>query len=150
MESGTLISWSTKATARAKASPEQIGKLWTDVSGWNRWDATVEWSRNEGDFAEGTKGSLKPKKGPMTQFVLTSVEPLKGFTNRTSLPLTALDFIHTLRVDGGETLIEHRVDMKDPLTFIFRRLIGTNIAPGLPSVVEQLARTNDRGSLMNI
>lgn len=140
------MSWSTQATSRTKASRESVWKLWANVSGWSRWDDTVASSQLEGAFAVGTRGSLKPKGGPTTSFVLTHVEPNVAFTNRSSLPLATLTFVHTLRVEGGETVIEHRVEMTGPLTFLFRRLIGANIASGLPAVVEQLARAAEERS----
>jgi hypothetical protein len=140
------MSWSTQATARTKAPPEQVWKLWADVAGWSRWDDEVASSRLEGDFAVGTRGSLKPKGGPTTSFVLTHVEPNVAFSNRSSLPLATLEFVHTLRVEAGETVIEHRAEMKGPLTVLFRRLIGANIARGLPAAVARLARVAEERS----
>jgi hypothetical protein len=138
--------WSTQATSRTKASRESVWKLWADVAGWSRWDDSVASSQLDGAFAVGTRGSLKPKGGPATTFVLTHVEPNVAFTNRSSLPLATLEFVHTLRVDRGETVIEHRVEMNGPLTFLFRRLIGANIARGLPAVVARLARVAEERS----
>ncbi len=132
--------WSTQATAHTKARPEDVWNLWADVAGWSRWDDEVISSQLDGAFTVGTRGWLKPKDGPRTTFVLSHVEPNVAFTNRSSLPLATLEFVHTLRVEGGETVIEHRVEMNGPLTFLFRRLIGATIARGLPKVVERLAR----------
>jgi hypothetical protein len=140
------MTWTTQAVVRTKASPEQVWALWTDVATWSRWDRDVEASQLDGPFVLGTRGVLTPRGGPKTRFVLTSVEPHVGFTNRSSLPLGTLDFIHTLRVEGGETVIEHRVEMKGPLTFLFRRLVGAGIARGLPGTVAQLARTAEGGA----
>lgn len=116
------------------------------MAGWNRWDQTVESSRLEGAFVEGAPGSLKPKGGPATRFVLTHVEPQAAFTNRSRLPLGSLEFVHTLRLEGDETVITHRVDMEGPLTFLFRIVIGENIARTLPAVVERLARAAERSA----
>lgn len=138
------MTWTTHATSRTKASPEAVWKLWADVDHWRLWDADVEWSRLEGSFLEGTRGSLKPKSGPVTKFVLTRVDPHSAFTNRSKLPLGTLDFIHRLRVEGSETVIEHRVEMNGPLTFLFRYLIGANLARSLPKVVERLARDAEK------
>ncbi|MCA2979180.1 MAG: SRPBCC family protein [Myxococcaceae bacterium] len=134
------MTWTTTAMARTKASPEQIWKLWESVADWSRWDESVESSRLDGAFVQGARGSLKPRGGPRATFALVSVEPRVAFTSRSSLPLTTLDIVHTLRVEGSETVIEHRVEMKGVLTFLFRRLIGESIARGLPMVVERLAQ----------
>ncbi|MBU6152980.1 MAG: SRPBCC family protein [Bdellovibrionales bacterium] len=133
--------WSTRASAKTRARPEQVWKLWTDVQAWSQWDHEVEVSSLEGAFVVGAQGVLKPRGGPMTRFTLTRVEPPVAFSNRSSLPLATLDFVHTLRTEDGETVIEHQVTMRGPLTFLFSRLLGKNIARGLPTVVKNLART---------
>ena len=43
-------------------------------------------------------------------------------------------------VDDGETVIEHRVEMRGPMTFLFRHVIGANIEKGLSTAVARLAR----------
>ncbi len=132
--------WSTVATARTKARPEDVWRLWTDVAGWRRWDDGVASSDLDGAFVVGARGWLKPTAGPTTRFVLTHVETHAAFTNRSTLPLTTLDFLHTVQRDGTDTVIVHRVEMRGPLSFLFRRLIGASIARGLPAVVARLAR----------
>ena len=137
--------WSTRAITRTRARPEHVWTLWADVAEWKQWDAEVESSQLEGAFVVGGRGSLKPKGGPMSPFVLTHVEPLAAFTDRSSLPLFTLDFVHVMRVEGEETVIEHRIEMNGPLTFLFRRLIGANLERGLPGAVERLARLAEVG-----
>ncbi|MCA3725927.1 MAG: SRPBCC family protein [Phenylobacterium sp.] len=139
------MAWSTQAMARTTASPEQVWRLWSDVGGWSLWDPEVESSALDGAFTKGVRGSLKPRGGPLTRFELVSVEPCRGFTNCSRLPLARIDFIHTLREDGGGTVIEHRVEMSGPLTFLFRRLIGAGLARGLPGAVTRLARLAEGG-----
>jgi hypothetical protein len=56
-----------------------------------------------------------------------------------STPLVTVDFHHTLSVADGITTIEHSVVMNGPLTPVFRRIIGTKIAKGLPTAVAALA-----------
>lgn len=132
--------WSTRASARTQARPEEVWKLWTEVEGWPRWDRGVEWSQLDGPFLAGTRGSLKPHDAPTTPFVLTKVEPNAAFSARSPLPLAAMNFVHTMGVEDGATMIEHRVEISGPLTPLFRRLIGSRIASELPSTVERLAR----------
>lgn len=134
------MSWSTQATARTRAHPDDVWRIWTDVAGWSRWDPEVESSRLDGPFVEGRRGVLKPRGGPETPFVLIEVDRSRGFSNRSRLPFASLTFIHTLREEAGETVIEHRVEMDGPLTFLFSRLLGAGLARSLPTAVERLAR----------
>ena len=70
-----------KHTVQTTASPAAIWKLWADVSNWNSWDHGLEYSKIDGPFQKGTRGTLKPKGGPIVQTVLTEVTPLKSFTD---------------------------------------------------------------------
>ena len=62
--------WEAKYSVKTKAKKEAIWKLWTDVENWKEWDKSVKWSNINGDFKIGTKGKLKPKEGPVTNFEL--------------------------------------------------------------------------------
>jgi len=102
-----------------------------------------EWARLDGPFVEGTLGTMKPRGGPVVQFTLLSVEPGRGFSDRSRLPLTRLDFIHVLA--QGELV--HRVEMQGWLTPVFRRVIGTKIERGLREAMSRLARmAEERGA----
>lgn len=133
--------WTTEARATAKASPETVWELWSNVDGWKEWDPAVEWSSIGGPFAEGTRCELKPKGGPKAKAVLTDVRPGEGFSDRTRLPLANLGFSHEVeRVGEGTTRITHRIEISGPLSFLFARLMGTNMEKGLPEAVRNLAR----------
>ncbi len=133
------MTWQTTASATTTAGSEQIWALWSNVSSWNRWDHEVVSSTLNGAFALGTTGTLKPRGGPATRFVITDIRPVVSFSDRSRLPLATLDFHHTLSVTDGITTIEHSVVMNGPLTPVFRRVIGTKIAKGLPTAVAALA-----------
>jgi Polyketide cyclase / dehydrase and lipid transport len=133
------MTWQTTASATTTAEPARIWALWSNVSSWNSWDHEVVSTTLNGAFALGTTGTLKPRGGPTTRFVLTDVRPMVSFSDRSRLPLATLDFHHTLLVADGITTIEHSVFMNGPLTPVFRRIIGTKIAKGLPTAVAALA-----------
>ena len=110
------------------------------MEGWRRWDEEVEWSRLDGPFEVGSRGVLKPKKGPKPSFVTTEVRRERAFTDRTRLPLASMDFFHRMEpVDGG-TRIVHGVRISGPLSFVFARLLGPGFEKGLPRAVQTLAR----------
>ena len=60
------MGWTTTASAVTRAGTA-VWRLWSDVEGWRRWDEEVEWSRLDGPFEVGSRGVLKPKKGPNTE-----------------------------------------------------------------------------------
>jgi hypothetical protein len=46
------------------AVPEKIYPFYSNVNDWATWDPDVTSSSIDGDFVQGTKGRLKPMKGP--------------------------------------------------------------------------------------
>jgi hypothetical protein len=110
------------------------------VAAWPRWDDGVEWARLDGAFAAGVRGEMKPKGGPKTRFELLTVDAGRGFSDRSFLPLTHLDFEHRVEPAGdGQVTVTHTIRFHGPLAFFFRRVIGKKIAAGLPGAVKALA-----------
>lgn len=128
----------TKCSIKTKARPEAIWKLWENVDQWSAWDHGIEASHLIGSFVRGAKGWLKPKGGPKVSFKLIEVIPIKKFQNRSFLPLTKLDFIHTLERDGEYSVVTHQVEMSGLLTFIFSKVIGSGIRKDIPPAMEKL------------
>ena len=92
------------------------------------------------------KGWLKPKGGPKVKFELLDVQENKRFHDRSYLPLTHLDFIHTLERDGEFTIVTHEVKMKGLLTFIFSKVIGSGIKKDMPDAVAKLVEIAEKQS----
>lgn len=136
--------WSKELTIKVESSREQIWKLWSDVGNWKDWDKTIEYSKLEGDFKQGSKGILKPKKGPKTKFEILEIDYLKKFTSRSNLPLAKMDFIHELTEKEGELYLTHRLEIKGVLSPIFSRIIGENIIKELPEVMSELSNLSER------
>lgn len=111
-------------TIETKASPKAIWSLWEDVKNWNTWDHGIEFSTLSGPFIKGTRGTLKPKGGPLVHTTLTLVEPLKMFINESKLFLCRIIVSHYLEVSHTMTKITHRIEMLGPLSFLFAYFIG--------------------------
>ena len=136
--------WSTHYSAQTKASPSAIWKLWHNVQTWTDWDHEISYCKIEGDFQEGVKGRLKPKGGPETKFVLTYVEPMKGFSDRSFLPLATVDFIHKIESRDGKVFIEHRVEMKGPSrdAVVIKQIMGARLVKPHSVPVIRVPRKN--------
>jgi hypothetical protein len=137
--------WTTQVSVTCRATPEAVWQLW-NTENWTKWDPAIEWVRLDGAFEAGTRGQMKPKGGPKTKFTVTRVEAHRGFTDRSHLPLTKLDFDHELEaMSDGTVKITHTVSFSGPLAFLFSRLIGKNIKAGLPEAVHKLAQLAEQG-----
>jgi hypothetical protein len=133
--------WTTKASVTCRATPDAVWSLWTDVAAWPTWDDGVEWCRLDGAFEPGARGEMKPKGGPTTRFQLLEVKTGRGFSDRSFLPLTHLDFEHEVEpLADGQVKVTHTVRFHGPLAFFFRRVIGKKIAAELPGAVKALAQ----------
>lgn len=138
-----MFTWSHETTVTTTASAEQVWALWAKPGEWSRWDDGIEWVTLDGAFAAGTHGNLKPTGGPKVKFVILDAQPQRGFKDRSFLPLTQLDFIHTYTPatsseQGGQ--ITHRVEMRGWLTPLFRYVIGRDIQKTLPATLARLGQ----------
>ncbi len=136
-----MMTWTTEETVETTATAAQIWAIWSTPASWPKWDDGIEWVKLEGSFANGSKGVMKPAGGPKVKFELLEVETQRRFKDRSFLPLTKLDFIHTYTpaVAGQKAKITHRVEMRGLLTPLFSRVIGSNVKKGLPGAMKKLA-----------
>jgi Polyketide cyclase / dehydrase and lipid transport len=140
--------WTFEHTVEAALTPAQVWAVWTDVTGWPSWDHAIEWSRLEDVFQTGGMILLKPKGGPKVCARLTRVDPLEGFSDDSSLPLCKLSFDHRLVETGTGVRLTHRVEISGPLTFLFRRVIGSKLAQEMPSAMGQLVELAQQRSIL--
>lgn len=130
---------------KTTASKEEIWRLWSDVKNWDKWDYDVVSSSIDGRFETGTTGVLKPKGGPKTKFKITEATENRSFSNRSLLPLCSIYFVHELNEVEGTIEISHRIEMKGLLSGFFSKVMGKNIARGLPGSVENLIKLVENG-----
>ena len=131
-------------TIETSASPAAVWEIWQDVSHWNTWDPGIEYSSINGPFKAGTKGTLKPKGGPLVHTTLTYVEPMKKFVDEAKLPLTRLIVSHSLTQSKGKTYVTHHIEMKGLLSFVFAFLIGRDMKKNLPEEMRAIPKITQK------
>ena len=136
--------WLEEFSLETDVAKEIIWSLWADVKNWNKWNTAVEYSNFNGNFENGTRGSVKTSDGSKEIFlffeIIDCVEN-KSFVERVKMPLCVIDFGHEL-ADGGEKLkIKHYIKIHGPLTFYYRKTIGYYAARCLRPSVIKLAGT---------
>ncbi len=129
-----------KHTLETTASPETIFGIWQDVKNWNTWDCGIEYSAIEGPFEAGTKGSLKPKGGPLVHTKIALVEVNRAFVDESKLPLAKIIVSHYIAEAHGRTQVTHQVEMTGPLAFFFAVVIGRGMKKGLPKAMEAMIK----------
>lgn len=129
-----------KHTVTTSATPAQIWQVLQDVENWNTWDHGIEFSRLDGPFQNGSKGSFKPKDGPEIKTVLTSVEPFKAFVQEAQLFCATVVMKHTLSQDKDFTHVTFQTEIKGPLAFFYACFIGRSIKKKVPVEMEELLK----------
>lgn len=133
------MTWTREHTVWTFAAPEHVWACWSTPLRWPQWDVGIKQVTSVGPFERGSRGTIKPAKGPRTAFVLTTVEEGVGFTTMSPLPLATLALSHRLmRVDGG-TQLTHAVTITGLAAPLFARLIGRRLVAGLPDAMRSLA-----------
>ena len=138
-----MFYWSHEASISTPASGAQIWAVWTNTDGWHEWNEGTEKVTLDAPFAAGVKGSFKPKGASAVAFQILESTPEQGFRDRSTLPLTHLDFVHLYTPNatpgtGGH--LTHRVEMRGWLTPLFRRVIGREIVKTMPDSLGRLSR----------
>ena len=102
--------------------------LWSDAAGWPSWNPTIAAASFDGAFAEGTRGSLKPARGPRSKVVLRDVHPGAGFADVARLPGAEMRIEHevTQVADGGSRVTERAV-LSGPLSRVWSLLLGRQL-----------------------
>jgi uncharacterized protein YndB with AHSA1/START domain len=129
-------------TVETTAPPEKIWAACTDVERWPEWDTELDSASLDGSFALGTKGRVKPRRGPEARFSISELIPGESYTLTTRLPLCELKVRRRLtRNDDSGTFFTHVVSFVGPLSFVFGNLLGRRHREALPVVMENLRKT---------
>jgi hypothetical protein len=132
-----------KTIAAAKITtdvlPQAFFERWADMATWPQWNTDTEWVRLDGPFRAGATGQLKPKGGPTTRFVITSLVPGREFTDVSLLLGARLTFQHLVDVDSSSrTTVSVQVTVAGPLAFFWNAVLGKDIAKGLSDDLARL------------
>lgn len=132
--------WMHQHTETTNATPSQLWACYAEPATWPEWDHETVSVTVRGPMVAGTRGVLKPVRGPATPFVFTEVTPGVSFTDVSRLPLARLTFAHSIEPTATGSRFTHRVTITGPLSPVFARIIGRTVAAGLPTAMRELAR----------
>ena len=143
-------------TEFAKATPESVWHIWSDVSTWSQWDHGVEWCRlKEGHkFELNGEGMLLPKGAPApVHFRIIECTPTTSFTDEGILELGSIHFFHQVIAYREGVNITHALkyfpgNLK--AKEIFEAQIFPKLQKGLPESVKALAQLAEQQSLRMI
>ena len=129
-------------------SPDAIHPIYADVPRWPRWDPDTKAATLSGPFAVGSRGTLTPVRGNTVPMALTFVDPARGFTAESRIPLLLrMVFEHELIARGpSQTEVVHRVTISGPLSWLIGPTLKRQLDAGLPVTLARLKRMAETGS----
>lgn len=126
-------------TDTTTAPMDRLWEVWTDVPKWNEWDTGLKSAELNGPFAVGTKGRLIPNKGPKSDFEIVELQPMQGYTFRTSIPLGYLIVKRSSNpLPDGRIAFTHQVTFTGGLKWLFFGLLGKEYKAMLPDVLAKI------------
>jgi hypothetical protein len=119
-------------------SAAQVWRVWSDVDRWHVWQDDIEYARLNGEFKSGGTFAFKPKGGPNLTLELADVRPNALFVDITRFPLARMVDSHELIEHGDKLEIKTTIRMEGPLAFLWRKLVGQEVADSLPQQTDAL------------
>lgn len=133
--------WTKDAETTTSVAPDAIWATWTKPDNWPKFDEQMDWVKLS-PFTEGTTGTIKMKKQPRPSPLTISRLDAAGlvFEIRSKVPMARLHFEHSVEAaPGGGSRIWQRSTIEGPLSAIWGRIIGKDIAAGMPTRLVALA-----------
>ncbi|RKN38615.1 SRPBCC family protein [Streptomyces hoynatensis] len=139
--------WEFEHSLDADVTPEQVWARYADHATWPEWHAGIAQIHIDGPFAAGSTGTMTPVGQDTVPVTLTEVTVNESFSDETPVGDTAvLRFVHRLAaLPGGGTRITHRVEIDGPAADQVGPQLGPQIAKGIPTIVESLAKAAQAG-----
>jgi hypothetical protein len=119
-------------------TPQQIWKVWSDISIRHLWDLDTEWAKIEGPFQAGASFQMKVKDGPTIKMQITESIPNVKFTDSCRFPLGKLYGEHWIEPHGDELLLSTTIRIEGILGYFWRKIIGEKVAAGVPEQTQML------------
>jgi hypothetical protein len=133
-------------SVESTASPEQVWKIWSDMSTWGDWNPNVSTMDWHGAFAQGSEGVMNTRAGQHHKMKLAEVQAGRFFALETSVvPGTTFRFNCRVEPSGGKTKISQMVEVKGPLGPILQGMLGPQVSKEFGTLLANLAKKAEAG-----
>lgn len=119
--------------------PEQVWRVWSDITKRPLWDVDTEWATLEGPFATGSIIHMKPIGGPQIKMQITECIPNQCFTDCYKISFLArLYGIHEMEQTNQGLCLTTTIKIEGPLGWLLRKIIGEKVAAEVPEQTQTL------------
>lgn len=134
--------WKKEHKVIAKdVTAQQIWQVWSDIKNWPKWDSGLEacwWLTPHTELKPGAIFNLKIKNGPKFKIFITEAKPYKAFIDYTQFFLARMYDTHELKETADGLEITNTISMTGPLAWVWRKLVGENVAAGISKQTQNL------------
>jgi Polyketide cyclase / dehydrase and lipid transport len=129
---------SVEGSSPCSAPAETVWEVWTNPSQWP--GDVIEEGSVDGDFAVGSKVTVKVKGGVKTTSTLTQVDPPRIWRSVSKFPGLTLTYDHGIETADHGTVLTERVILTGPFAGLFDRMTRTRLEETFASVTAYIAR----------
>jgi len=134
-------------SVETSASPEQVWKVWSDMSTWGSWNPNVSTMSWNGGFASGSSGVMNTRAGQHHQMQLVDVVPGRSFALLTTV-VPGTRFRFNCRIlpgaSGARARVEQTVEVGGLLGPALGGMLGPQVSKDFPTLLEKLARQAEK------
>ena len=128
-------------SVETSASPEQVWRVWSDMSTWGEWNpnvSTMDWS---GGFVSGSTGVMNTRAGQHHKMQLVDVNPGRSFALLTAVvPGTRFRFNCRVEPAGAKTKVSQTVEVGGALGPLLGGMLGPQVSKDFGVLLQNLAR----------
>jgi uncharacterized protein YndB with AHSA1/START domain len=138
--------WSTEHRIETSAAPEQIWRMWADVTSWPEWNGDIERIELVGAFAAGGRILMAPVgQEPIELRIAEAVEP-ELFVDEADLGDVVVRTTHRVqRLDSERSEVTYRMEITGSQADTLGPQIGPEISGDFPQTLAALVeRAQDR------
>ncbi|WP_433179784.1 SRPBCC family protein [Actinoallomurus sp. CA-150999] len=133
--------WEYQHSAETVAAPEAIWRLWSDVPGWQSWNADIEKVEIDGAFAVGSQITMTPHGDEPVLLKLVQVEENALFVDQMDAGDFTVTTVHRVEpLADGRSRIVYRTEIDGPAADQVGPQLGPAITGDFPETVAALVR----------
>jgi hypothetical protein len=130
-------------SVETSATPDQVWRVWSDMSTWGDWNPNVSTMSWTGGFVAGTSGVMNTRAGQHHQMQLADVVPGRSFGLLTAV-VPGTRFRFNCRIwpasGGAKTRVEQTVEVGGPLGPVLGGMPGPQVSKEFGTLLSNLAR----------
>jgi len=128
-----------ESSIATKAKPAIIWNRWIDVSSWKEWNIDLDYAKLTNGFRVGSHGELSMNHGRIAPFVITRIQPDKGFELTSHAWGNTVIFKHVISLVGGMQRMTMSVEVEGWTSWIFGFWFRLALTKKLPASLTRLA-----------